>query len=330
MPSRFVIAMTDLPFSQQYWARLEKIFADDELVKLDPTDTAGIAAALDRAEIALLAGDLDERHIGAPHLKWVHVNLSGMTFSARREVFQRGLIVTGVAGRSAPALAEHAFMFMLVLGANFLGFYDSQRRHKWKDVPGLTELRAMYGRTIGIIGLGATGREIALRAKAFNMRVLGYRRRDEPAPPGVDRVYSADRGETIDPILAESDVIVTVVNLSDKTHHMIGRAEFDKMKPGAIIINLARGGVIDEVALLEALRGGRIGGAGVDVFDQEPLPSDSPLWDAPNLLITPHFSAPVPDRLDRTLGMIEENYRRYKAGEAMLNRLTEEDLFTQP
>jgi phosphoglycerate dehydrogenase-like enzyme len=177
--------------------------------------------------------------------------------------------------------------------------------------------------------MGATGQELALRAKAFGMHVLGYRRRDAPPPPGVDRMFSADKGEGLETILAESDVIAMVINLSNATHHMISRAQLQAMKRTAIIINLSRGGVIDEAALDEALRGGVIGGAGLDVFDQEPLPGESPLWDAPHTLITPHHSAPVPDRLERTLAIIAENHRRFRAGEPMLNRLTREDVYTQ-
>lgn len=326
---RTVMAMTDLPFKGRYWDRLVEIAAPDVVVAVAPDDAGGIAEALKTAEIAILADDLDERHVLAPNLKWVHVNLSGMTKSALPTVFERGLIVTGAAGRSAPALAEHAMLYMLALGSNLPAFLDAQRKRQWGGIEGMRDLRALYGRTLGIIGMGATGMELAVRAKAFGMKVLGYRRRDAGLPPGVDQMFSADKGETIGPILDQADVVAMVINLSDATHHLIGAAELKRMKPTAILINLSRGGVVDEAALAAALHARQIGGAGLDVFDVEPLPKESPLWDAPNTLISPHFSAPVPDRLERTLDIIAENFRRYRAGEAMLNRLTEADIYTK-
>ena len=161
------------------------------------------------------------------------------------------------------------------------------------------------------------------------MNVLGYRRRDMAPRPGVDRMYSADRGEKIDDILREADVLALVLNLSDATHHLIGAREIAMMKPSAILVNLARGGIVDTDALVAALAEGRLAGAGLDVTDPEPLPPGHPLWDAPNVLITPHFTAAVPDKIDRSLDVITENLRRWRAGEPMLNRMTEEDLWTR-
>lgn len=326
--SSLIVATTDLPFDPPTWARLESVATPDRLVRIDRKDRAGFRDALAEAEIAVLGADLDDDVLAAPRLKWVHVNLSGMTLSARPDIFTRGLKVTGVAGRSAPALAEHAMMFMLAINANLRGFEEAQRAHRWGGIDGSRELRALYGQTLAILGVGFTAKELALRAKAFGMTVLGYRRRDAELPPGFDRIYAADRGETIAPILEQADFIVLAINLSDATHHLIGREELARMKPNAVIVNLSRGGVIDEAALLEALYARRIRGAGLDVFDTEPLPADSPFWDAPNTLVSPHFSAPVHDRLKRTMAIIEENFRRYRAGEAMLNPLTPEDVYT--
>jgi phosphoglycerate dehydrogenase-like enzyme len=220
-------------------------------------------------------------------------------------------------------------MFSLMLCSRYPDFYEAQKRQEWRRTPAMANLRALYGRTIGILGMGHTGVELASRAKAFNMRVLGYRRRDMAPPPGVDRMYAADKGETIDDILREADVLALVLNLSDATHHLIGAREIAMMKPSAIIVNLARGGIIDTDALVAALHDGRLAGAGLDVTDPEPLPRGHPLWDAPNVLITPHFTAAVPDKIDRSLDVITENLRRWREGEPMLNRMTEEDLWTR-
>ena len=254
---------------------------------------------------------------------------AGLTKSARPGVFERGLIVTGSAGRSGPALAEHAMMFMLMLCSNYPAFYEAQKRKQWLRYAGAENLRALWGRTVGIIGMGHTGLELAPRCNAFNMRVLGFRRRNLPTPAGVDRMYCADNGDTIDPILDECDILALVVNLSDATHHMIGRRELARMKRTATIVNLSRGGVIDEAALIDALRAREIAGAGLDVTETEPLPAESPLWDAPNVLVTPHFTAAMPDRSERALDIIVENFARYRAGQPMRNQITREDLYTK-
>ena len=329
MAQRIVMVDTETPFKGPHWDRLAAAIEPDRLVAVSSRDAAALEAALAEAEIAILAGDLDERYVRAPKLKWVHCDHAGLTKSARPGVFERGLIVTGSAGRSGPALAEHVLMFSLMLCSRYPDFYEAQKRHEWRRTPEMNDLRALYGRTIGIIGMGHTGRELATRAKAFNMRVLGYRRRDLPIPPGVDSMYSADKGETIDPILDEADILALVLNLSDATHHLIDDRAIRRMKKTAIIVNLSRGGIIDQEALIAALKEGRLAGAGLDVTDPEPPGPEDPIWDTPNLLLTPHFTAAVPDKIDRSLDVITENLRRYRAGEPMLNRMTEEDLWTK-
>ncbi len=253
MTERVVMAHKELPFDASQWERFTAAIAPDRLILVSSGDKPGIDQALQQAEIAILTGDLDQRHIDAPKLRWVHCDHAGLTKSARPAVFEKNMIVTGSAGRSGPALAEHAMMFMLMLCSNYPAFYEAQKQKRWRGVPGTENLRALYGRTIGILGMGHTGVELASRAKAFGMRVLGYRRRDAPLPAGVDRMYCTARGETIYPILDQCDILALVLNLSDATHHLIGREELARMKPSAIIVNLARGGLIDEAALIDAL-----------------------------------------------------------------------------
>ena len=329
MAENTVFVDKNLPFNADHWQRLEAALAPGRVVRVDLNDDVAVEKTLQDAEIAILAGDLDERIIAAPRLKWIHCDHAGLTRSARPEVFERGLTVTGSAGRSGPALAEHVMMFSLLLCSGYRDFYEAQKRHEWRRVPEMASLRALYGRTIGILGMGHTGKALAKRAKAFDMEVLGYRRRDLPLPEGVDRMYCSDRREGIDEILEQSDILALVLNLSDATHHMIGAEQIGRMKRSAIIVNLARGGVIDQEALIAALNEGRLAGAGLDVTDPEPLPRGHPLWDTPNVLITPHFTAALPDKTERSVDTIIDNIRRYRAGEKMLNQVSREDLWTK-
>lgn len=141
-------------------------------------------------------------------------------------------------------------------------------------------------------------------------------------------MLSADQGDSPDRLLDEADVVMIAAQLTDATYHMFSTAEFARMKKSAFLINMARGPIIDQDALIRALYTREIAGAGLDVTDPEPLPAESALWDAPNVVITPHTTPRLPDRTQRSIDMIVENVRRYRAGEPMLNALTERDVYT--
>jgi phosphoglycerate dehydrogenase-like enzyme len=321
--------LATVPYTGWHLEKLRTALEPSKFIHLDKNDEAGIAEALKEADVAILAADLDDRFIHAPHLRWVHCDHSGLNASARSEIFELGLMVTGSAGRSAPVLAEHVFYFTLSLTYDSIGLQNMQKAHQWGELPGYQNRRGLYGKTMGIIGLGYTGKEVAIRAKAFGMRVLGYRHSVTELPPGVDSLYCAERGDTIDDLLRESDVVVLCVRLTDDTHHLIGDREFHLMKSDAFLINMARGPVVDENALISALYEKRIGGAGLDTFNQEPLPSDSRLWDTPNLMITPHCTPGMPDMVAQSLNIICENVRLYREGEPLLNMLTPRDVYTK-
>ena len=144
MTERVVMALKELPFDVSQWERFKAVIEPDRLVLVSSADTAEIDRALREAEIAILMGDLDQRHIDAPKLRWVHCDHAGLTKSARPEVFRKNLIVTGSAGRSAPALAEHAIMFMLILCSNYPAFYEAQKQKRWRGVAGSVNLHALY------------------------------------------------------------------------------------------------------------------------------------------------------------------------------------------
>lgn len=321
--------VTTLRYQGDHWRRLTEALAGVEILRFENPEAPGFFEALARADFAIIEKDADQRFYDQPRLRWIHVDHAGLDKAARPEAFRPGLALTGSAGRSAPVLAEHALFFALSLTYNAPAFYEAQRAHQW-GVPGQDDLRGLFGRTIGIVGMGNTGRELSVRAKAFGMDVLAFRRRSGETPPGVDRVFCADAGDSLDELLVASDFVVLALSLSTATHHLIGARELDLIGPKGFLINMARGPIVDEAALIVALQEGRIAGAGLDTFAIEPLPADSPLWDAPRTVITPHVTPAVPDRTGRSLDIICENIRRFKAGEPLLNKLTREDIYAPP
>lgn len=210
-------------------------------------------------------------------------------------------------------IAEHVFMLMLALARQLPIMFKAQAETRWckqEIKPGL-----LAGRTIGIIGYGTIGRAIGQRAKAFSMRVLGARRRPQ-ADPWADEVFAT---QDIDKMLPLCDYVVLATPLTPETKHMLGEKEFALFKKNAILINIGRGKVVDEPALIRALEGGRLAGAGLDVFYEEPLAADSPLWQMPQVIITPHMAGQMPDYAENAAAIFIENLRRYLAKEPLLN-----------
>jgi phosphoglycerate dehydrogenase-like enzyme len=175
----------------------------------------------------------------------------------------------------------------------------------------------LRGRTLGVVGLGTIGTEVARRAAAFGMRVWGVRRSGAPVA-GVDRVVAPDR---LDEVLRLADYLALTLPLTPETRGLIGARELALLPRGAFVVNVGRGGLVDETALAEAIAAGRLGGAGLDVFEQEPLPASSPLWRLPGVIITPHVGGSSPGFLDRAVPFFCENLKRYLSGEPLLNRV---------
>jgi phosphoglycerate dehydrogenase-like enzyme len=320
--------LATVPYKPADLEQLRQAFAPAEFIWCAANDAGAIEAALRSVDVAVLAGDLDDRCVAAPHLKWVHCDHSGLAKSARADVFDKGLIVTGSAGRSAEALAQHGFYFALALAFEGPQLLKDQAAHVWRGIPGYTEKLGLPGKTLLVVGFGRTGAAMAALGKAFGMRVLVYSRSRVLPAAAVDEFHAAEDGAALDPLLERADVVMLAAQLTDLTYHMISTPQFARMRPGAFIVNMARGSLIDEAALLEALRSGQIAGAGLDVFATEPLPAQSPLWEAPNLMITPHATPGLPDKTQRSIDMIRDNVARYRAGAPMINEITRADLFT--
>ena len=247
----------------------------------------------------------------APKLKWVANMGSGTEQYGPLGVLGSGVTLTSSKGVAARSIAEFVMAQLLALNKRLPERGREQAAHRWTRM----QARDLHGQTLGIVGLGEIGAEAARFAKAFGMRVLATRRRPMPElPPNVDATYPT--GE-LRAMLAECDAVVLALAFTPETRNLIGRAELAAMKKGSFLINVARGEVLDEVALLEALKNGPMAGAALDVFAKEPLPKDSPFWDLPNLVISAHNSVTMAHYSDAAFEAFVENFKRYARGEAL-------------
>lgn len=216
-------------------------------------------------------------------------------------------------GVHEPEMPEFALGLIFALAKRIPRALEQQGRREWRMYGNLR----LAGATVGILGLGAIGHSLGRRCKALGMRVVGTRRGGEPLPD-VDRVYGPDG---TDRVLSESDVVAVVLPLTPETRGLLGARALAQMKPRALLVNIARGGIVDEEALARALREERIGGAAMDVFAEEPLREESPLWDAPNCIVTPHVAGLSRDYMERVARIFVENVRRVEAGEPLVNEI---------
>lgn len=262
----------------------------------------------------LIPDDLPSR---SPRLKWVHLGGAGIEHYEPSGVFEGNVTVTNSRGTAAVPIAEHTLAFMFMLAKNAPRVFSNKQDRRWERFDTM-ELR---DRVVGIIGLGAIGGELARLAKGLGMKVIATRRsatRRESNVFGVDELYP--RSE-LARMLSASDFVVIAAPITPETMRMIGEAELRIMKPTAYLINIARGQIVDESALVKALKEGWIAGAGLDAFEIEPLPGDSELWKLPNVILTSHMANATDTRSRRVVGLFCDNLRRYLAGEPLLNTI---------
>ncbi len=294
-------------------ARIQAV--SDRIEVEDASGREEIIARASDAEVIQAGWWFDEVLRAAPKLKWVQNGGAGVEHFMNPDFIASPVILTNAQGIYAVPIADHVMAFVLHFARGFGYFTQKQMERKWAEW-GERNLDELNDNTLGIIGIGGIGSEVAKRAKGFGMRVIATRRKPEK------RSYYADevRGDNeLNWLLAESDIVAICAPLTNRTRHLIGEEQLRSMKPTAYLINIARGGLIDEKALFKALKEGEIAGAGLDVFEQEPLPADSPLWDLPNLMITPHRGGDSPRSHQRFLDLFCENLRRYLASEPLLN-----------
>ncbi len=253
----------------------------------------------------------------AQRLRWIHSTGAGVERLLGPEVKSREIVVTSSSGIHE-AVVEHVFAFMLAFFRRLHIALRSQLQRQWDRGRAVGE--ELQGKTLGILGLGTIGTEIARKAQVFGMRVIGMKRTPSPVP-GVERVLGTDELHTV---LRESDVVVVALPMTPNTRGLIGEAEFQVMKRAALFINIGRGPIVQEDALIRALRERWIAGAALDVFEREPLPPNSPLYELDNVIITPHVSGSSPAYMDRAVSLFCENLRRYLTGEPLVNVVDKE------
>lgn len=255
-------------------------------------------------------------------LKWIQVPAAGVNrLLQAQNLVENDVIVTNSAGVMAPPLADQVLGYILSFSRSLPQQFKAQERGEWLTSSEWINSKKLHlielaGQTVGIVGYGKIGEEVAKRAKAFGMRVVATKTRPSGDYPNVDEMWSANE---LDRLLAESDYVVIAAPLTPQTDGLIGRAQLEKMKPSAYFINIARGQLVREQELIEVLREYKIAGAALDVFEQEPLPRDSPLWGLDNVILTPHSSGNFTGYMQRAAELFSENLRRYLSHEPLIN-----------
>jgi len=253
---------------------------------------------------------------GLKGLKWIASASAGVEWMRNAPGLPAtDITVTNTRGAHASTIAEHTFGMLVHLARRFDELYEAQKRHEWMRGANLP-FTGLAGLTMGIVGLGNIGRNIASRAKAFEMDVIAVDAHPVAKPDYVSELNLLDG---LDDLLAKSDVVVVTVPITPETRGMIGARELGLLKDSAIFMVVSRGGIVDEAALIETLKSGRLLGAGLDVAETEPLPEDNPLWDAPRLFITPHCSPTSRQTHANVMQMMQTNLRHFLAGEPLEN-----------
>lgn len=279
------------------------------------------ARGLETAEVAytwILRADELAR---APRLRWVHTSAVAVETLCLPELFARGIRVSNTRGVQAVPIAEHVLAMMLAFAKQvpFTLAQQSQARWAQHEYVGDRLPWLVSGRTLGLVGVGTIGAALAQRASALGMRVVALRRHaDAPAVPGVDRVFGRD---DLAAMLGACDVVVVAAPLTPDTEGLFDAAAFAAMKPGALFVNVGRARIVDTAALVGALESGHLGGASLDVFPEEPLPSAHPLWRCPNVILTPHTSGFRRGHWDEVVAVFADNLARYRSGQPLVHEV---------
>ena len=304
--------------------RLRQAFPDTEVILLNRY--AEFEAQLLETEVLMTWSLRPEQFKLARKLRWIHSPAAAVHHLMFPELIKSDVILTNARDVHGAVVAEHVLALIFALAKRIPQAVRLQLQHIWGQSV-ISEShpppRELSGATLGLVGLGSIGREVARRAAGLGMRVIAVREHPEKGnPENVAQVYSSAQ---LDEMLSQSDYVVLAAPTTPSTRGLINAGRIAAMKGDAYLINVGRGPLIDEGALIEALRGHKIAGAALDVFDKEPLPVDSPLWDLDNLLITPHTAGFSEKLWDRHYALMSENMRRYLAGQPLLGMVNKQE-----
>ena len=276
----------------------------------------GLARVLADAEVLLLwnfrSQKLRDAWPRARRLRWIHATGAGVDTVLFPELVSSGVTLTNSVGVFDQAIAEYVLGLMLLFAKDLGRTVDLQRRHAWQH----RDTEFLQGQTALVVGAGGIGRTVARLARCAGMRVLAVARTARANDPDLGGVTAV---RDLPAVLGEADYVVIAAPLTAETRRLFGAAEFARMKRTARLINVGRGAIVDEAALLAALRSKRIAGAALDVFDREPLPKDHPFWDQPGLIVSPHMSGDFLEWRSAIAALFVENYLRWQRGEPLLN-----------
>lgn len=264
-----------------------------------------------------------DRVLDAGNLKWIQSSAAGLDHCLVPGVVVSDIVVSSASGLFAPQVAEQTFALMTGLLRGMPRFFRAEEKREFVRLP-TDDLR---GKTVGIVGMGGNGRMLAKTLSPWDVTLLGTDYYPIDAPPELQRLMPAD---ALDTLLAVSDIVILTLPLNDSTLGLFDDSKFEMMKSGSYLINVARGAVVQEAALVRALESGRLAGAGLDVTEIEPLSPDSALWDDPRVMITPHVGAQSARRVDDTTDLACDNLKRYLKGETPLNIVDKKLGFPHP
>lgn len=309
--------LSTLRFSPEWLARLRGAAPTVDVVQIPAQRVTDIDASV-WAEVEVLhTGSVIPAPSLAPRLRWVQLDTAGVDHLVGNPIWDTDVAVTTIGGVSPVPMAEYVLMMVLVHSHHLRALLEGQAGHEW---PSPTDRWARYlprrvpGTTMGIVGYGRIGTEIGRVARALGMGVIGVTR--SGIASGDDEIVASSRLLEIAP---RCDWLVVVTPLTEETRGLVDAEVIAALPPGAVVINVSRGGVVDETALLAALESDRLAGAVLDVFDEEPLAPESSLWSHPRVLVTPHVSGFAPHYEDAIFELVRENLRRYEAGEVLVN-----------
>lgn len=308
-----LIAIKETDVKDTQIARIRAILPDARLVFTEGKEE--IEQILDEIEIAV--GHFPHDFITrAPRLRWFQQWGAGTDWLMRYpKVVEHDFILTNASGVHSIPISEHILSFLFAFARQLPAAFRAQARHEWER-DNSTPIFELAGKQMLLVGVGAIGRRTAHIAHTLGMQVTGVRRNPENKVPGIDRMIGP---ESLEQTLPDADFVVLTMPLTAETHRLFNRQMFKKMKPTSYFINIGRGGTVDEAALVETLQTGEIAGAGLDVFVEEPLPPNSPLWDLPNVIITGHYSGDTPFYDERAMEIFIDNLERFATQKPMRN-----------